>query len=462
MKQKTNKYFYLILSFIVLTLSVSVFAQEVKLTKPLPDESVFDLGKKIDNVRDMLATLKTDYINNLSNCKIKEMTYQTRYFWDDIGIAQERVEKLSKAYAPLFDEVYSYTDYLFQEMEKTALERATQRYLDTPKISIKNYHLEEEAIFQKMQKLLESLEKAWFREYSFKKVVKIAKQQEPVINDLISALDDRLKNLKVIAERNINRNTEIYANNMSEVIAKHITQEDVLGAVLKRIPKEEREAIGLFIKIDNLKASNIEISKGIRNYLVKIGRKDVPSTFKLFRSGVLNSLELKDFKETVSSKWGDFIDDFPVFRKGKYVSPQYTIRRLLRSAPLLAVGVVLTAATITEIINDNIFPQGAFGARKIYEIQKKIDSNDSSFTEAVLFYSDERSSSLVRTNPLHLINALTLALVVKQADEDFNLITKSVQTEMSGKYTKMYEQEVKDNFDIYYNTLVQKVGNGII
>lgn len=456
MIEKIKKILCFAISFVLLALNVQVFAQEVQVERAIPENKMLELTKEFHNVREMLLSFRNTFIDKLSRLKkIKGRKHSSKFF-ENIGLAQEELAKLDEAYIDLLDKTYSYTDYIFEEEGKTALDRLTYKYLGTPGVTIKNYHLKEGAMLEKMRGMLDELEKTWFSAEYFYEIASKAREQETVINDLVTALDERLTEVENVFQRSLVRNNKIYTDNLLEIAENHITREDILKRTIRVIPKEDREAIGLFIKSSNLKASKIELAKGIRNYLVIIGRKDVSPVFKLLQRGVYNTWEAEEFNKAVKSKYGALLDDFPILNNGKCAHPKYTIRRIMRATPIMIVGAVLTAAAITEIRSDNRFLNNSIGAKKMNEIRKKIENNTASFAETVIYYSDESSSSVVNKDTKHLINAINLALAVKQAKKDFSLISNNIDRELQNKYSMLLEQDIQDDFDKSYNSATKK------
>ena len=454
MKKKTKKILSLIISFVLLT-SIHVSAQEVQTQRAISESKMLELEKEFYNVREILLSFRNDFNKKLSGFRIKRVT-DTHLFWDHIGLVQEKIDKLDKSYINFLDKTYSYTDYIFEEEGKTALERSTYKYLGTPGVYVKNYHLEEGAMLEKMRGMIDELEQTWFKAENFEDILAMAKEQEIVVNDLVNALDKRLTEVKGVLERSISKNNEIYINNMTEIIEKHITREDVLKRTIVKISPAEREAIGLFLKNNNLKASKIELAKGIRKYAIAMGKKDVPSVFKLLKSGVLNTLEAREFNETVQSKYGKLIDDFQIFRNNKYVSPQWTIRRILRTTPVMIVGAVLTVGAITEIMSNNSFNKNSVWAGRMSKLDSKIKQGKASFAESVLYYADESSLSVINKDTEHLINAINLALALKQADQDFEIIVHNIEAELQKGYKSSLEDDMQNSLDKHYNVFTKK------
>lgn len=464
MRLNTKKLLCLLISSVLFTSNIQVFAQEVQVTKAISANEIKELDNQFAEVGKMLSSLRNTFNKKLLGLgKLNQPEYyKNRLFFENIGLAQEKIEQLDKAYINLLDKTYSYTDYIFEEEGKTALERLTYKYLGTPGLSVKNYHLEEGARLEKIRGILEGLEKTWFDASTFNEIMVTTKNQENVMNDLVTYLEQRLTEVHEVFNRTAQRNEEIYINNTAEIFEKHITQDDVLKRAIRVIPQEDREAIGLFLKSDNLKASKIELAKGIRRYAEAIGNKNIPSVFNLLKRGVYNTAEAKEFNKAVKSKYENLLDDFPIFHNGRYISPQWTIRRMMRSAPLMVLGTVLTISVITEVRNDNSFDNNSFGIRKMKNLKSKIEKGDASFTEALMFYSDDSSFSAVNKDPNHLINAISLALATKQAEKDFDIIAPNIESELKKKYSDISMQEVQDNFNLLYDLAVKKIEDDII
>ena len=463
MKRNIKIILFLSIGFLLLFLSVQIFAQEEQATRAISSREMAELEKEFTDVREMLSSFREYFNKKLSGFEIKRKKYfNGNLLWDHICLAQEKADKLDKAYISLLDKTYSYADYILEEEGNTALKRLTYKYLGIPGVTIKNYHLEEGSILEKIHGILYEVERAWFGAQSYQKIVLAAQEQENTINDLLNTLDERLIEVEGVLNRSIERNNEIYIDNMREIIEKHITNDDVLKYAIRTISEEEREAIGLLIEKNNLKASKLELAVGIRKYLIEENYKNVPSVFKSLKAGVLETWGAKELEKKVGSKYEQLIKDFPIIRNGRYVSPKYTIRKIMRLTPLMVVGAVLTAGAITEIRSNNSFSKKSLCARKMKNLKEKIDRGEASFVESAVYYSDEASSSIISKDASHLINAISLALAVKQANKDFDIIAQSIQTEVGNKYAVVSEKEIENSFDMFYNKAIQRVDGGLI
>ena len=463
MERSMKAVLFLLFVFLLFFLSGQIFAQEIQADRAVSSIKMAELEKEFTEVREMLLSFRDYFNQKLSGFKLKKGQYfNGNLFWDNLGTAQKKIAKLDEAYINLLDKTYSYADYILNEEGNTALKRLTYKYLGTPGVTVKNYHLQEGAILEKIRDVLNELDKTWFSAKSYEEIFRTVKNREKIINDLVTALDTRLTEVEGVFNRSLERNNAIYYDNMQEIIEKHITRDNVLNYTFKVISQEDREAIGLLIKKNNLEVSKLELAAGIRKYLIKNGYKNVSPVFKLLKAGVLETWEAKEFETIINSKYANLMEDFPLIRNGRYVSPEYTIRRIMRLPPLMVLGAVLTAGAITEIKSNNRFSRGSVNVRMMKELKEKIENGEASLTETAVYYSDESSSSVVSKDANHLINAINLALAVKQANEDFDIISRSIQTEVGKKYVTVSEEEIENSFNIFYDKAIQRVEDGLI
>ena len=447
------------LSFVLLISNAQVFAQNAEVQRVISTQEMNKILDDITKMRKELETFNRNFIEVLDRSETNVQNY-----FKGIQFIDEEANKLSKAYASVLDRSYSYASYISVEKGKTALERLTYQYIGAPELLVRNHHLDESILLNKITGTVENLGNAWINQTALEELIKTAQKDEPMIKDLITALDKRLISLREVIVQSIHTNNEIYEDTIREVIRKYITQKDVLYTAMRTIPEEELRVIGLIAEYNARKASDLKITWNMWRYLKKMGMKNRPSIFRIFKNVATDNWVLKKFDPFLSEnyKYKKVIEDFPILQNGKYVPSKYTIRKVLRLTPLVIIGVVLTAGAITEIHSDNSFAQGTLGARKMKELKNKIASGEASFTEAMVYYSDERSTSVVNNDPEHLINAINLSLAVVQADKDFDRIAQIVQNEVGNEYGALSKEEVQNSFNMSYDKAIQQVSENMI
>ena len=463
MIKKIKSVLSLTLSFIFLFLNLNVFAQEVQVESTIPYEEMQRLEREFNNAREMLDAYRSQlkqfkYIDGMISSPRSNIIHRVKP-------ALEETTKLEEEIISLLREVDGFDTYISSQKEVPVLERLAYKYnAQKPNILFESQFLEEGAAFNKISDGISKLDKLANTEGVIaKQIMDEGEKQVQMFEDVCNYLSSRLDLAEEQAIKATKANSELYEQTMKLIQIAGITEDDIIEQAIRTIPEEDLKMIGLVKEVEAGKAGTLEIAYKLKRHLRKIGAKDQPSLFKLIRQVARNSWYKRVpgvYLTDNYPKYANIIENFPILENGKYVNPKYTIRRIIKAGPIIVIGAVLTAVTITEITSDNNFSEETRSYRYMAKLQKRVEIGEASFMESMVYYTDERSKSEMVKNPRHATNLINLALAVNNAEKDFDMVAKDLETEYA--YQAQADEDVQNSFDVYYNSTIQKVGEGMI
>lgn len=475
MKEKMKKILCIVLSSFLLLPNTTIFAQEVEVEKIVWDsyssylkENAAQIKNKLSNLREMFAQLK--YSEHMIYSPKANVLHR-------INPILRELNGLEDFYKVFIIEAVNIDTHVSLEAQKTMLERLAYKYTDglrsMPGVGTYGpvYLLEEEAAFTKIREGIKELSELAKREGVIDRdIIKACDQKVEMLDNALKYLDKNIEIEERILDKSLTRSDNIYLETIEWIKKAGITNEDIMRQAIKTIPEEDLKLIGLALEIKAGKRVNpFRIAIAMKNQLRKIGVKNQPSFFTLLKRATIDSYYRKLYKthpENIlnrPSQYKKLIEDFPIVQNGRVVNPKYTMRKLLRTSPLLIIGVALTAGAIMEMRTDNRFDVNSRGVRKIGELRNKVKEGSASFMETMMYYTDARTESdFEEDNPHQTANLIKMALAVNTAEKDFDNIAKDIQDEVGNEYAEVSQEEIQNNFDMLYDRNIQQIWENMI
>ena len=248
-----------------------------------------------------------------------------------------------------------------------------------------------------------------------------------------------------------------------EQVTQDMPKEDIYKMIFNTLDESDRAGINLIIQAREDAPSARKLAKGIQSYLKQIGKA---------KPGFINRLklirDLKRFSKNVDGRIEYVskvtrLDPLEVEVGKGMVKTERGLSSMLKSvAPLIVVGVVLTAATIVDVNAQNVFPKSA-NPRRMHNIKKAIENDqDVSVSDALDFYIGhfDENESVIENSNAHYMNMVRFLVLAQQANNDkakiFNAM-ESLDPEVSGTNFSA-TTEVSNAFDMYMeNNPVEQV-----
>ena len=198
--------------------------------------------------------------------------------------------------------------------------------------------------------------------------------------------------------------------------------------------------------------TRLQMAKELRKYLTAIGSKRANSPIL----GLMRHASYKTLKSNLTPKTEKFIKDFPeLLEEGSTVSSRVA-KKGLRVGPLAVVGVLLTAALITEVRSDNHFGVETVSNRQLVNLQRSIDNGTAGDADIVMFYSNPQSDKLTAEDTKHFIKSITLAMNLEEAEKNFDVIDNILSEEaLAANYD--IDAEFQNELDEQLSTISDKV-----
>lgn len=442
-----------VLSLVLLSSNVQIYAQGVShVQRVLPPEAESAITKKLDNVESLLAKLESDTKRLIDWAKGMDGLYLTdKGYIKELNKLSGEISEFERSYSLLLADIGYYSKELKAQLaglgtnfHDNVLEALTSKYYGKSSI------IEPAGIIRVKDIVIPEA-------YDFR----------ALISDILSKADKgaAIEEQTIVFEQLINRfhmNIDLTAKAQLDVLrqqsesyfkslnklAKIYKEDELWEFVLSRISKQDQERLKLVLRAGEDRRY-FGLARDIKKYLRAFkGNADegLLSTLKLTRK--LKGLKAEERIRTV--------DRMTKLERGQVNFAEDVLRnrpknigRLLKvGSPLMIVGVVLTAVSITEVNAQNVFPPFA-GIREKEAIKKAIENDEEvSAVSALRWYMDPINKGTVQNNRAHYLNLVSLFLAATEAEEDQEGII-NVINEMDpdpGLETAQVQERVEQEF----------------
>lgn len=226
----------------------------------------------------------------------------------------------------------------------------------------------------------------------------------------------------------------------AKIVKDFIKPEEVLLAAYEDLSKggkiAARDAFNANLRLHQRPPTTRELMgvvTDIRKYLKKTNISGKPgfSFFRLLR-------ELRGMNMAEREKYVAFLTDLTPKQKQllkdigtleNKATQKLTVKKMLRTGPLLIVGTILVATTITDVNAQNHFSDQTLNNTKLNQIANNIKRGDASPTVAMEYCSIPASESVVMRDVEHTMNCATLAMAKSAAEDDIDIIEDIVDND---------------------------------
>ena len=241
---------------------------------------------------------------------------------------------------------------------------------------------------------------------------------------------------------------------LEQVLAK-FKPEEIWEKAFIHLTPEQQARVNLVIRASKDSKSSINLARDINRYLTKFKgtvRSNLWNTLKLSR-------ELSRMAPEARIKYVDEITKLKPtemhLARNVATEPRVASKFLKMGAPLMIVGVVLTAVSITEVNAQNAFPKFASITEK-RKIQQNIENDEEvSAVSFIRWYTDPENASIIEKNGVHYMNLIGILFSAAQAEEDKEGIL-SVMNEMDAHLMEAHSMDNHSSVDMDY--LFEKYG----
>ena len=233
-----------------------------------------------------------------------------------------------------------------------------------------------------------------------------------------------------------------------EQMYSRIPTEQIWERAFSHLTPEQQASVNLVLQASKRSKSAVNLAKDINRYLARFKGAVKPSLWNTLKL----SRELSHLTPEARIKYVDEITKLKPnemhLARSVAERPAVANKFLKIGTPLMIVGVVLTAVSITEVNAQNAFPKFASITEKD-KIKKAIENDEEvSAVSAIRWYTDPANASAIEKNNAHYMNQIALLFSVAQAQEDEEGIL-AVMRELDpdpGVETAQIQEQVEQEF----------------
>ncbi len=419
-----NKFLCLILSSVLLISSMPVSAQYADIPDLIAPELQRSLIQKMKNINE----LTDDISGSLTALNISAKDGNRALGKVGERNALERIQtnltKLEKQYADLSSEV----DVISRRTEKVwnkmggkpganvregVLETLAKKYYGSGAVIERDMYVIEKVSLPRVEELKKTVS-----EILSGGDIKAGMLKK---GDLLSIWTEQMQtHIKFNLQTRVNvisgQNSSFFdaMNKLQELVSR----EEIWERAFKHLTPQQQASVNLMLQASKNSKSSINLAKDINRYLAKFKGTVKPSLWNTLKL----SRELSRLTPEARIRYVDEMTKLSPtemnLAKSIAEKPGVASKFLKMGTPLMIVGVVLTAVSITEVNAQNAFPKFA-GITEKNKIKKAIENDEEvSAVSAIRWYTDPENASIIEKNKAHYMNQVSILFSVAQANQD--------------------------------------------
>ncbi len=427
---KLKQYFCLMLSIVLLSANVQIFAQGV----PEVQEELkyLEVKREYSNLIDEIRKSKIEFQDLCKRMKGdidrgKSLQHVYMEYFDDIESYKTRMGKIFGEYQEFLTKISYAKKYVINETAKDVAERLSYKYTGIPKA---------------YPELMIIYNDGWSEEYVMKKFQGLTPKN---LISKMDAIDYAYSDLLEISFKNYHDfdNMDFNAWRYDEKVAntlKEIKPEEIFKRAMEKFNDEELSAIGLTAEARQGK-NLLSIVRKLKRHIRTFGIKSTTNKLTLF--GLIKAL-----KPLSQAERAKYIEDLTGLNQGQKqllkdvfelddaaVTKSITkfsknankgFRNAMKTGALIGIGALLTIISINDLKAATTFE----------DVIDPVEPEDN-----ILFYGSDESESYVMNDAFHMLKLLETAEIVAQANDFAKGMTKDT--------TAQVEDTVLDyNFEI--------------
>ena len=427
-----NKFLCLTLSSVLLISNTQVFAQyaDIPTYKDVPDLIEPSLQKslirKMKNVNELADDINASLTGLRVNSQMgKEGVLTEAGKKNVLERVQNDLTKLEQSYADLSSEVNVITKKINKgvwekmgnapgvNVENGVLETLAHRYYGSGAVIERDMYVIEKASLPEIEQL----------KVAVTEILSNSKMDDAILKnaDIMSIWTEQLQmEIKFGLESRVNyisKQNKSFFEAMRNV-SEFVDREKIWNMAFSHLTPQQQASVKLVLQASKESKSAINLAKDINRYLAQFKGTVNPSwwnTLKLSR-------QLRNLTPEARVKYVDEITKLKPteMHLAQSITERPAVARkfLKIGAPIMIVGIVLTAVSITEVNAQNAFPEFA-SIREKKAVRDAIENDEEvSMVSLLRWYTDPSNQSIIEKDNAHFINLIGILFSVAQAEED--------------------------------------------
>ena len=423
---KIKKTFCLILSISLLFSNINVFAQDMHIpaTRPIIKEQLWNLLiKKLEP-----ALVETQYSYE-QLYKAVQAGDAARY-QPLIADYQRNLANASHIYSEYKGIYNAYNAFLTQEEATAEVERLARQYLAAPGEELpQHFVLEEDVLFSKLRSIIGKFDNMT--------PAQISEEMLGFKSEIPFLQENLLHHFERLDMMDYHRiNMRAYKLDMKSSKYIHVKPHEVLEYAYKHLNSQARAGADLHLQLSTNPEEIIPFIRSMKRYYRNFKQVKVPSFIKMFRN--LRSMNyaarenylLTEVTTDLTEGNLKLIKDIEKFQTGTRAP---FVKNLMKSGPLVIIGSIAIALTVTYIAAGNNYTASSMTPGKFAELKTAIENNDPNLTVEDLFnfYESDRAEELIINDIDHALAFSNMILSAKETENDMQLLADRYNEEQN-------------------------------
>lgn len=422
-----KKIFCLALSTTLLFSNTNLFAQEMSLpgTRQLIKKEIWPL--LVDELEPALTELQVSYDKLIKSIMTEDPTRYRPLILE----YQTNLEHASHIYSRYKGRYNAYNSFLKSEEDTEVIARLIRQYYDAGEELPKYFVLEEDILFSKLKSSIKGL-----GDLPHAQVAQKMLSIESDIPYMQASLLNHFHYEDMLDYHKINMRAHRLDTKSAKYIRENIKPADVLEYAYRSLSTKGKAGVDLHLQLHNSPEEIFSFIKGMKRYYKNFRNVKVPSFLKLMKTirgmnfAARESYLLTEVTKDLTAGNIKLIKDIDAFQTTTKVP---FVKRLIQGGPMIVVGSVLIAFTITALTAENSFAASSKGINNFEEIKTAIENNDPNLTmeEIMAFYQSDRTESLIANDIDHAITFANIILSTKAMEEEMDEISAQQQEQQN-------------------------------
>ncbi len=421
-----KQFFCLILSTTLLFPNTNLFAQNMSLpsTRQIIKSEIWPI--LIDKLQPALIETQASFDKLLTAVQKGDVSNYQRL----ISEYQTNLKNASHIYSRYKGKYNAYNDFLKAEEIYPEI-RLARQYGKTGEELPEIFILEEDVLFGKLNGEIE-----WLKGLSNEDIARRIIGIDSDLPYLQEILLNRFHYEDMIDYHKIDMKAYTLDLNSANYIRKHLKPEDVLEYAYNSLNSKAKAAVDLNLKLHYSPEKIHSFITGIRKYYKEFRHIKAPGYIKLMktvrsmsfaeRENYLLNVVAPDLTEGNRKLIKD-IETLQNTTKTPFV------KKLMSGGPMIIIGSILIACTITSIAEGNNFTADSMSPKKFVEIQESIekDYTNLKIDDILAFYESDMAEKPITENLEHAIIFTNIVLSAQKMEE---IAAKQTEQEYTNQY----------------------------
>ena len=405
---KVKQIFCLVLSFILLIPSTSL-AQNMDASISIPET----LKTNMTSTNISLSEAQSAF-EELATARKNKSPEAPRL----LAQYKQKADIAAQSYFDYITQLRSFERYTEDISEVGVLKRLAKQYAERQYQVSTIHNLKDNVIITHFRDKVAALTE--------ENIFKITEVEIRELSDIHSNLLTKFENDILLDYSKLQTKVSEINNYANRMVREYLKPTDVLLAAHSDLTASQKIAFRANLKLREHPERLGTVIRDIRKYLRTTNPNNSPvfSFFRLLKElRGMNMAERENYVAYLTdlkSGQKQLLNDIGAIEGS--TARKLTVKKMMKTAPMLIIATILVATTITEVSAQNKFSNQTMSHRNLKTISDAIKEGDVSVTEAMEYYSNPASESEILKDIDHAFNFALLAEAKSTAEDDISII----------------------------------------